>query len=241
MNKQESEKTKIEDKIQAQNVRANIENTLDGEKVRGQTENEKRFTTVGWKGRTQIAEGSGPLFHRHYSVDVLKPQIPSHQIMELIKKDISAFCPSLVARFEKSKGSDKFEVGDEFCVHITGPFPAHVRVEYTDEHGFILTTLSEHLEAGQIAFYFEDSKFHIDSWARSRNELIDFLYDKAPIVRYMQALMWEHFCEAVLAKSKSSLEAKVEIVTDKFDVEPQISFLDVSKKWAHFIKGVFRL
>lgn len=193
---------------------------------------------VSKAAKSQIKKGAGPLFHRHYFAALSSDLSQQKKVLTEITNDLSAFCPSLMARFEKSKGAEEFLLGDEYCVHITGPFPAKVRVDEITESGFTLTTLDDHLEAGQIAFYFDEAGFHIDSWARSRNELIDFLYDKAPVVRYMQSLMWEHFCEEVAQRLSPGEKPNVTIETERYELSTKGQLSHVFQAWGSFFKSI---
>lgn len=212
---------------------------MDIASVTHQNQETEQVAEVSQEAKKQISKGTGPLFHRHYFAPIESTLLKRKEVIKEITHDLSAFCPTLMARFEKSVGSEIFQIGDEYCVHITGPFPAKVRVDDISPNGFSFTTLDDHLEAGQIAFYFDDQGFHIDSWARSRNELIDFLYDKAPVVRYMQSLMWEYFCKEVVKRIAPHSEVDVSITTDRFENRNQSTLKSVANRWMDFLKSFF--
>lgn len=150
----------------------------------------------------QIKKGEGKLFHRRYDIIIKNPQVTAENLMAQIQSDISSFCPKFLAHFEKLKGNErKLKKGDQYDVHITGPWPAKVEVLEVGPLHFTLVTKDEHLEAGQIDFTIEDHNgqylFAIESWARSRDWLVNFFYDVIPLIRIGQVTMWKAFCKKV--------------------------------------------
>ena len=89
------------------------------------------------------------------------------------------------------------------------------------ENSFTLVTLDGHLEAGRIEFRltFRDKKFRfeIESSARSKDKLVNLLYDVVPVCRVAQAEMWQEFCRsfAETAAGKDSPFSPVETFTEK--------------------------
>lgn len=121
--------------------------------------------------------------------------------MENLQIDPNDCSPQLLATFEKTRGPRKrLAVGDEFQIHIPGPWNGPVRVSKVSENGFVLKTLEGHLEAGKICFRLKkinekETLFEIESLARSRDRWVDFFYDKLPLVRTAQTKMWTSFCQ----------------------------------------------
>jgi hypothetical protein len=172
------------------------------------------------------AEGTGPLFHRLYSIDFAATPAQAKAAWELLCRDINAFSPQLFASFKKTKGrEDCLKAGDEFDVKLTAPWRAPVRVCDSSPGHFCLETLDGHLEAGRIQFSLLPLKdgryrFEIESVARSKDEVVDFFYDKVPIVRYAQGEMWQKFCRnfagcARTGKPSESAEEEVNVLTER--------------------------
>lgn len=172
------------------------------------------------------ADGTGPLFHRVYSVDFSAEASQVEAAWELLCRDINAFSPQIFASFVKTKGSqDCLKTGDEFEVKLTAPWRAPVRVCHSSPGQFCLETLDGHLEAGRIQFSLRPIgsgryRFEIESIARSRDEVVDFFYDKIPIVRYAQGEMWQKFCRnfvgcAHTGKPDESAEEEVNVLTER--------------------------
>lgn len=160
------------------------------------------------------SEGAGPRYHRVYAVDLPVTYERALQTMQLLKSDPSFFSPSLIATFEKTKGlPGEMKVGDEFDVHLTAPWRAPVRVSHVSEASFTFLTLQGHIEAGQIQFSVHrrptgGSRFEIESITRSKDRLVDFIYDKLRIAQFAQSEMWELFCRGF---AKEALEAGAEV------------------------------
>ena len=107
-----------------------------------------------------------------------------------------------MATFEKIKGlPSRLQKGDEFHIHISGPWDGPVRVHEVKPHSFTLSTLQGHMEAGRIQFRVCGEgngpvRFEIESVARSKDSIVDFLYDKLPFAKIAQQKMWELVCES---------------------------------------------
>ena len=177
-------------------------------------------------------DGYGPLYHRIYSVPVLGSLGSALQVMQQVQTRLNEFSPQALARFEKVKGSaNQLLVGDEFQIHITGPWNGPVRVSEVSERQFRLVTLQGHLEAGQIRFSILQAKtddgiyFEIESLARSRDAIVDFVYDKLQIAKLAQTEMWTYFCQEFadrvgkLSNSPLAEPAQVNVLTERQDEE----------------------
>ncbi|GEM48049.1 DUF1990 family protein [Deinococcus cellulosilyticus] len=159
------------------------------------------------RSNLQLADdGHGPLIYRSYWLDIQNARIPAGQLFKEITEDVPQFCPSLLADFRKTRGSEAFlKVGDEYDIRIFGPWNGRVRVVEIDETSFTLATLKPHPEAGQIRFELETLennllRFSISSQARSRDSLVHLAY------RFLggnkvQEKAWQTFCERVAEES----------------------------------------
>lgn len=126
----------------------------------------------------------------------------AHLAMAKLQADPNLFSPQILAKFEKTQGTANIlQKGDEFLIRITGPWNGPVRVEDVSHSSFKFVTLGGHLEAGEIRFKVSkvnesESLFEIESLARSKDALVDFIYDKVPISKFCQTEMWTSFCKS---------------------------------------------
>jgi len=145
--------------------------------------------------------GVGPEYHRIYEIEFTAREAEVKLAAEKLKKELNFFSPQWIATFEKITGSATAPTkkGEEFEVHLPGPWEAPVRVKSVGEKELALDTLEGHPEAGQIRFEVQEKGqdtycFRIESFARSKDALVDLLYDKIPLIRYAQKEMWERYC-----------------------------------------------
>lgn len=175
------------------------------------------------------SEGCGPLYHRKYRV-VLRGVSRENALftMALLQADINEFSPQLLARFEKREGAEgKLSPGDRFQIYISGPWNGPVRVGEVEDDSFALHTLEGHMEAGEINFRIEEEEgvlyFTIESVARSKDPLVDLVYDKIPVARLAQTTMWNCVCRTFAAAARrvelgyaeKGLDPRVEVQTEK--------------------------
>jgi hypothetical protein len=74
------------------------------------------------------SDGAGHFFHRQYRVDIAHPKLTPEDLMREMQANPNGFSPLSLAIFQKTKGEkDRMEVGDEFFIHITGPWNGPVR------------------------------------------------------------------------------------------------------------------
>ncbi|MGB3544419.1 DUF1990 family protein [Rubrivirga sp.] len=170
-------------------------------------------------------DGEGARFHRTYSVTIRGSDLEAEGLMAQVKKDVQRFVPDEVARFEKTVGAgDQMSVGDEYHIHISAPWDGPVRVGEVTDTSFTLVTLEDHLEAGQIRFTASDLEgggvggdlhFVIESWARSRDAVVDVMYDDLGIAKKAQQAMWTFFCNRVVEVSGGEAVGEIEVVTER--------------------------
>lgn len=182
--------------------------------------------------RTQtLQEGYGPCFHRKYRI-----RLPVHlrkaaqRAMSRLQYDLNSCSPQALAHFEKTRGEAcRLSAGDEFLIHISGPWNGPVRVTEVTDEKFHLETLEGHMESGEIEFRLEENsecvEFVIESLARSRDRVVDFVYDKIPIAKLAQTEMWTYFCRRFAemtfedAGNELPSELDVEVMTERRDPE----------------------
>ena len=178
-------------------------------------------------GRARVqaeGQGEGARFHRTYTVTVRGAELGAAALMAEIGRDVQAFVPDEVARFEKTVGGPTLSVGDEYHIHITAPWDGPVRVAEVTDTSFTLATLEGHMEAGQIRFSASDLegdpgepslRFRIESWARSRDAVVDAAYDGLGVAKKAQQGMWTFFCNRVAEASGGERVGEIEVVTER--------------------------
>ncbi|WP_165978593.1 DUF1990 family protein [Actinomadura darangshiensis] len=149
--------------------------------------------------------------------------MPAAQLIERLGDDLNAASPVEVAVFDKTSGtSRRLEVGDEYVVHMPGPWNCPVRVVERTPVSFRFATLHGHMEAGEIEFRARDVPdglvFTIESWARSADRLAYVLYERLGIAKEMQLHMWAHFCTRAAEMSGGRIVGDVEVSTERADV-----------------------
>ncbi|MDX1991089.1 MAG: DUF1990 family protein, partial [bacterium] len=168
-------------------------------------------------------------FNRIYRADILHPRLSKEAMLNLILEDVNAFVPRELATFEKTKGEEgRLVLGDEYYVHISGPWDGPVRVIDVQPTSFSFITLKGHLEAGEIQFYLVDHpeqedaiRFEIRSWTRSRDRVTDFFYQFLGISKMLQKNMWTFFCNKVVEKSGGELIGHIEVMTHRTHFSPE--------------------
>jgi hypothetical protein len=109
---------------------------------------------------------------------------------------------------------------------MPGPWDGPVRVTLVTPASFRFTTLSGHLEAGQIEFRAlrddELLRFEIESWARSGDWLSNLLYHHLRMAKEVQLHMWTSFLERVAVLAGGRLTGGVEIISRR--VEAPLAF-----------------
>lgn len=171
-----------------------------------------------------IHEGVGPLFHRRYYVDMANVAMSKEELMTKIIKTLNTFTAWEMAVFQKLTNTEEkgFKEGDDFRIHITGPWNGPVRVIDVTPTSFSFITLNHHLEAGEIQFRLIDHpdkpelmRFEIRSWSRSRDRIIDFFYNYVPFVRIGQTRMWVYFCQRVVEVGEGEATDEVHVMTHR--------------------------
>lgn len=146
-----------------------------------------------------VGEGSGPLLHRTFTVDVRGSDLDAAALMERVCADLDRAAPSEVVTFRKKRGRlGEVSPGDEYVVHMPAPWDGPVRVVHRDATSFRLATLAGHLEAGQIEFSARDTgrglEFRIEAWSRPGDRASALVFDVLRVGKEIQLHMWTHFC-----------------------------------------------
>ena len=170
----------------------------------------------------RMEEGVGPLFHRLYRARIRDARLSPDELIARIAVDPNRASPTELARFVKvGREHGRLGVGDELVVRMPGPWDGPVRVTATSETSFRFTTLSGHLEAGQIEFRAARTgdylSFEIESWARSGDRVSNLLYHHLRMAKEVQLHMWTSFLEQVAKLSEGRLTGGIEIISRKVD------------------------
>ncbi len=168
-------------------------------------------------------DGAGPRFHRRYEVDVGETTKTPEALIASIGADIQAYVPDEIAVFEKVIGEPgRLAVDDEFDIQIRSPWNGPVRVVEAEPTRFTLATLEGHIEAGQIRFAATEHptapgalRFAIESWARSRDGVVDVVYDELGLAKKAQQAMWTFFCERVADDCGGQRMGEVRVLTER--------------------------
>ncbi|MGB7337863.1 MAG: DUF1990 family protein [Phototrophicaceae bacterium] len=179
---------------------------------------------MGERAPQLLASGYGPLFYRRYYVDLDNVQRSKADLMTLIEEHLNSFSPSDMAIFERleEENDAPMQVGDDYYIHIAGPWDGPVRVIDVTPTSFSFITLDDHLEAGEIQFRITDhpeketvTRFEIRSWSRSKDRLVHFLYDVLPVVKFSQEKMWIFFCQRVVEVSEAQALDDIQVMTHR--------------------------
>jgi hypothetical protein len=170
----------------------------------------------------RIEDGVGPLFHRLYGARIRDSRLSPEELIDRVGTDPNRTTPTQLARFLKTRGAEgRLAVGDELVVRMPGPWDGPVRVVATTPTSFRLTTLSGHLEAGQIEFRATRTdgllRFEVESWARSSDWLSNLLYHHLRMAKEVQLHMWTSFLERVTRLTGGRLTGGVEITSRKVE------------------------
>ncbi len=164
-----------------------------------------------------LAEGVGPLLHRSYAVRIVHSPMSPSALIDMVAANLNHASPEM-AVFRRTRGADdSLRHGDEFVVHMPGPWDGPVRVIRRDATSFRFGTLRGHLEAGQIEFRAaadgDALRFEIESWARAGDRLADLLYNRLRMAKEIQLNMWSHFCVRAAALARGRPQGGVTIRT----------------------------
>ena len=162
--------------------------------------------------------GRGPLLHRVYSARIAGGRLGPAELIGALAADPNRVAPRQVSRFRKTRGQEgRLSVGDEFLVHMPGPWDGPVRVvEVAAEH-FRFATLEGHLEAGQIEWraWRRDSNvcFAVESWARAGDRVSALLHDRLKMAKEVQLYMWTSVLERAPRVAEGMLLDGVHVLT----------------------------
>lgn len=168
-------------------------------------------------GIQHVEDGSGLLFHRRYLTSIRDTDAEPEALIGLIKSDPNIVAPTEFARFNKTNGDpERMSVGDEFLVHMPGPWDGPVRVVDETPTSYRFITLLGHLEAGQIDFRARKDEhlvFVIESWARSGDRLSGLLFERLRMAKEIQLHMWSSMLERIVKLTGGRMVAGITIET----------------------------
>ena len=167
-------------------------------------------------------EGTGPLFHRIYRARIRDAKVPAAEVMARVQGDPNVIAPTEFARFHRLSEGKNMRFGDDYIVHMPGPWNGPVRIVDVCPTSFRFVTLTGHLEAGQIEFRASDDgdlTFEIESWARSGDKLSRVLYDGFRMAKEVQLHMWTSSLEQVVRMSGGVRRGPIEIRTKRVEMD----------------------
>ena len=166
--------------------------------------------------------GTGPLFHRLYKAHIDDPQMSAMDVMARVQRDPNVIAPTEFARFHRLSDGSGMRFGDDYVVHMPGPWNGPVRVVDVCLTSFRFVTLDGHLEAGQIEFRADDRdglRFEIESWARSGDTLSRIMYDGFRMAKEVQLHMWTSSLEQVVRLSGGKRKGRIVIATRRVEMD----------------------
>ncbi|MFB4303987.1 DUF1990 family protein [Actinomadura sp. NTSP31] len=170
-----------------------------------------------------VRQGVGPVYQRRYRARIVGSGLDAPRLMDRLRADVNAASPVEFAVFDKTSGdAAPLDLGDEYDVHMPGPWDCPVRVVERTPVSFRFATLQGHVEAGEIEFRAKDTEdglqFTVESWTRSGDRLADVLYDRLRMAKEMQLHMWTHFCGRVAEMSGGRMAGDVEVRTERVEI-----------------------
>ena len=168
-------------------------------------------------------DGHGPLFHRLYRTRIRGTAMAPDEVIARVAADPDGVAPAEFASFQKVRGQGgEMLVGDEYVVHMAGPWDGPVRVVERTPTCFRLATLDGHLEAGQIRFaaHREDAMivFEIESWARSAGLIVHLLYDRLRVSKEVQLHMWTSMLQRIADMTGGRVTGGIDVHTRRVEV-----------------------
>jgi hypothetical protein len=168
-------------------------------------------------------DGAGPLFRRRYRARIADPGARAEELIAQAKADPDSFAPGTLAHFRKRRGEEgAMRVGDEYVVHMPGPWNGPIRVVETTPSSFRFATLDGHLEAGQIEWRARDEDgalvFEIESWSRGGDRLSYVMHDRLRMAKEVQLHMWTRVLERAAKRFGGRLDQGIEIETRRVEL-----------------------
>ena len=171
----------------------------------------------------RVADGAGPLLRRRYRARISGGDLTAAALIERLKADPDRVAPGALAHFEQRSGEQgRMALGDEWIVHMPGPWNGPVRVVDLTPTSFRFGTLRGHLEAGQIEWRADDEAgdllFAIESWARSGDRLSDVMHNRLRMAKEVQLHMWTSVIERVAKLTGGRLVRGIDIDTRRVEL-----------------------
>ena len=167
-------------------------------------------------------DGTGPLLRRTYGARIAGGELSASELMARLSANPDQVAPRALAKFRKTAGhTGRMQVGDEFLVHMPGPWDGPVRTIHVDACSFRFATLDGHLEAGQIEWRARDEtggvRFEIESWARMGDWFSAIAHDRLRMAKEVQLHMWISVIERVVRLCGGRLDGGIDIETRRLD------------------------
>jgi len=171
-----------------------------------------------------VGEGEGPLLHRRYHGRIRDGELDAAGLMARLSADPDRVAPGTMAHFERrSVEEGAMQAGDEWLVHMPGPWDGPVRVVEVTPTSFRFATLRGHLEAGQIEWHAADEDgelvFGVESWARSGDRLSHVMHNRLRMAKEVQLHMWTSVIEEVAELAGGRLARGIDIETRRVEMD----------------------
>jgi Domain of unknown function (DUF1990) len=174
-------------------------------------------------GVQHVGEGEGPLLHRRYRARIRDGELDAAGLIARLAADPNRVTPGTMSHFEQRSGAPSgMAPGDEWLVHMPGPWDGPVRVVEVTPTSFRFATLRGHLEAGQIEWRAEDDGddvvFGVESWARTGDRLSDLMHNRLRMAKEVQLHMWTSVIEQAAELAGGRLARGIDIDTRRVEM-----------------------
>lgn len=164
-------------------------------------------------------DGSGALLRRRYRARIGGAELDARGLFAQVRADPNVVVPGSLARFRKDRGPEDapLALGDEYTVHMPGPWNGPVRVVEVSDTAFRFATLEGHLEAGQIEWRASDRDdelwFEVESWSRPGDRASELLHHRLRMAKEVQLHMWTSVLEKAARRAGGRLRDGIDIDT----------------------------
>jgi len=178
-------------------------------------------TNAGGDDRQHASSGAGALIHRQYEITLRGAKRDAASLFRLMQAHITELAPAALADFVKSDGAVNVAVDDEYDITMLGPWNGRVRVSAVTPNSLTLVTLDGHPEAGTITFSVHvgaapgEQRVLIESWARSRDTLVEAAYSTLGVGQQVQTEVWITFLQRFSALAGVTKTPRVRITTEE--------------------------
>lgn len=160
---------------------------------------------------------TGLVYHRKFWMEFHEPRFSPMLLIKKFQEDPNHF--SNLSEFEKTKGLlEKMNVGDEFMLHIKGPWDEPLTVVDVKDNSCTFETREGHMETGTVNFRAEETspgrwRFTVETIARNKDPLQLLNFEKLTVAKMGSTRLWKDVCEKFT--DLCSPKKKERVVTEK--------------------------